>query len=82
MHSRNPGNGVVRRLPTVPDEAGQPSQRLVLFNKFRQLLMRKPEAVRVENAGKHSMTVNRFLGFNVKPDKARQLPTERLRRSV
>lgn len=36
----------------------------------------------VENAGKHSMTVNRFLGFNVKPDKARQLPTEQLRRNV
>lgn len=36
----------------------------------------------MENAGKHSMTVNRFLGFNVKPDKARQLPTEQLRRNV
>lgn len=36
----------------------------------------------MENAEKHSMTVNRFSGFKAKPDKARQLPTEQLRRNV
>jgi hypothetical protein len=37
----------------------------------RDTLQRKSEAVKVENAGKLSMTVNRFFGFNVKPNKAR-----------
>ncbi len=55
-HSRNRGNPVVRRLPTVPDEAGQPSKRLVLFNKFRQLLMRKLEAVK--QGGERRKTLN------------------------
>ena len=34
-------------------------------------LQRKSKVVKVENAGKPSMIVNRFLGFNVKPNKAR-----------
>lgn len=63
------------------DNINDPLEPLKISSALKSELL-KLQFRKAENAGKRSMTVNRFLGFNAKPDKARQLPTERLRRSV